>query len=159
MAMKQPLPVSAIEVGIQKRATAKPYSNSVVPIQGTALELYVKTDGTVVIRKKGRSGKNITSGRAAALHDAKGLRGPAFLQALRTALGKAPATMERTGGMRKITAIITESHYTPEMQALAAELQRQYPQVRRGVAPAPTTPAPAEVLSPVERAYMMGGKP
>lgn len=94
---KRALPQSALGVASAKAETSKTYSNRVVPISGTDSELYIKDDGTVVVRQTGaKTPKAISSRRGALEFICSGLSGEDFKECKAVALGtEAVDTLKR----------------------------------------------------------------
>jgi len=96
MSDKRGAPASAIDIALAKKDSNVARA---VPISGTGNQILVKDSGQVVIRKVGRTGANITSGRAKALKACKGKKGCDFATCVEKAFGKMPSNLKYIKGV------------------------------------------------------------
>ena len=90
MKMRRDAPASAMDIAYAKKDANKMRA---VKITGTGNEVLVKDSGQVVLRRVGRGGARITSGRARALHGCKDKKGCDFAECVKSALGKVPSKL------------------------------------------------------------------
>ena len=91
MSDKRGAPASAIDIALAKKDSNVARA---VPISGTGNQILVKDSGQVVIRKVGRTGPRLTSGRARALAGCKGKTKCAFAECVESALGVMPSKLK-----------------------------------------------------------------
>ena len=93
--VRRDVPASALDIAYAKKDSNKMRA---VKITGTGNEVLVKDSGTVVLRRVGRGGARMTSGRARALHGCKGKKGCDFAGCVESALGHAPSKLKAACG-------------------------------------------------------------
>lgn len=91
MVAERSVPANAMDIAYAKKGANVLRT---VPISGTGNEVLVKDSGQVVVRKVGRGGPRVTSGRARALKGCKGKRGCEFATCVESALGKMPSKLK-----------------------------------------------------------------
>ena len=91
MANRRAVPATAMDIALAKKESNVARA---VPISGTGNQVLVKDSGQVVVRKVGRGGPKLTSGRARALAGCKGKTKCAFAECVESALGVMPSKLK-----------------------------------------------------------------